>query len=950
MGCFDAHLIWRVSHRIETEVRLWTQSLDIDKQGSQDALPTGRVVSQIQDPKLSESRDLPAHIVQRVKTILDRENPFVKEFRQLAQMEDLHQCKLIIKEQHPNQPQYCLPTASQVAAVAVGGDEAGQLYGRNILVETIYGQPITIPDVAGYYDPLQYPLLFPFGTYGWDINTTCANNNTVTCREFYAYRFQIRLRPISTLLHEGRLLQQYGVDMHVKIESHKLRWIQQNQEALWAEQYQGLQDAFQAGENYTGNVGHRTILPSSFVRSPRDMIQRFQDAMNLVQKFGKPNLFITMTCNPGWEEIRNELLPGQTSTQTYDTWSLWNTKSKITLHENGKCKKSYSNPFSRETYQGNDSYPVYRRRDTNNPVPLNNQRNVMVDNSWVVPYNPWLLLKYNCHINLEICSSIKSVKYLYNYVYKGPDRISVEVRLDPNYDEVQQYVDARWICAPEAFWKTFSFSMYRMYPSVERLQIHLQNQHQVRFRRQQPIENILEQNKKTMLTEFFTMNTIDANARQYLYREFPEHYCWNRNSKSWRRRISHKKVIGRIYTISPLEGERFYLRVILNHVKGPTGFQDLLTVNGITYPTFKQAAEQRGLLENDNSIRQCMLEAVNIRMPSALRRLFATILVFCEPTRVRDLWNEFYLHMVENYPSLSITTDVVCTNRLLNDLKLLLSQHGRRITEFDLLTITATSDESSSMPRIIQDELTIPMDDEELILVDKLNNDKKFAYNTIMEVIQPTSGIAAILLLGGRTAHSRFKIPLILEASSTCSISKQSDLAELIRRAVVLIWDEAPMVNRRALEALDRTLQDLMEINSPFGGKVLILGGDFRQLLPVIPKGTKAKLLDACIVNSPLWRYIKILHLTQNMRSINDQQFLEYIRRIGDGIEPFATDDLIKVPSSMAIPWEGDHSIAQLIEQVFPDLQNHAYNARYMVDRALLTPINEDVDKLNEKI
>ena len=400
----------------------------------------------------------------------------------------------------------------------------------------------------------------------------------------------------------------------------------------------------------------------------------------------------------------------------------------------------------------------------------------------------------------------------------------------------------------------------------------------------------MEQNKKTMLTEFFTMNTIDADARQYLYREFPEHYCWNRNSKSWRQRISHKKVIGRIYTVSPSEGERFYLRVILNHVKGPTGFQDLLTVNGITYPTFKQAAEQRGLLENDNSIRQCMLEVANIRMPLALRRLFATILVFCDPTRVRDLWNEFYLHMVDDYPSSSITTDVVRTNRLLNDLKLLLLQHGRRITEFDLRTITTTSDESSSMPRIIQDELTIPVDDEELTLVDKLNNDQKFSYNTIMEVIlrkqtmaffvdgpggtgktflyrallaslrsdghiaiaTATSGIAATLLPGGRTAHSRFKIPLIPEASSTCSISKQSDLAELIRRAVVLIWDEAPMVNRRALEALNRTLQDLMEINSPFGGKVLILGGDFRQVLLVIPKGTKAELLDACVVNSPL--------------------------------------------------------------------------------------------------
>ena len=60
--------------------------------------------------------------------------------------------------------------------------------------------------------------------------------------------------------------------------------------------------------------------------------------------------------------------------------------------------------------------------------------------------------------------------------------------------------------------------------------------------------------------------------------------------------------MGRIYIVSPFDGEKFNLRVLLNHVKGPTGFDNLLTVNGITYPTFKQAAKQRGLPENDNSI------------------------------------------------------------------------------------------------------------------------------------------------------------------------------------------------------------------------------------------------------------------------------------------------------------------------------------------------------------
>ena len=142
---------------------------------------------------------------------------------------------------------------------------------------------------------------------------------------------KIRHNTSSLLLYGGRLLQQYVVDNYVKMESQKLRWIRQNQLAIWAKQYQGLQDASQAGENEAGNVkfrvqikiimeyslstkksvvlirkynlypiikdnvGRRTILPSSFVGSPCDMVQYFQDAMSLVQKFGKPDLFIT-TC------------------------------------------------------------------------------------------------------------------------------------------------------------------------------------------------------------------------------------------------------------------------------------------------------------------------------------------------------------------------------------------------------------------------------------------------------------------------------------------------------------------------------------------------------------------------------------------------------------------------------------------------------------------------------
>ena len=109
-----------------------------------------------------------------------------------------------------------------------------------------------------------------------------------------------------------------------------------------------------------------------------------------------------------------------------------------------------------------------------------------------------------------------------------------------------------------------------------------------------------------------------------------------------------------------------------------------------------------------------------------------------------------------------------------------------------------------------------------------------------------SSGIAATLLTGGRTFHSRFKAPLQPDATSVCNIKGQSTLAEVIRRAKLIIWDEAPMAHRHLLEALDRTLRDLMDSDLPFGGKVIVLGGDFRQILPVVKRGSHVQIVAAC--------------------------------------------------------------------------------------------------------
>ncbi len=103
-------------------------------------------------------------------------------------------------------------------------------------------------------------------------------------------------------------------------------------------------------------------------------------------------------------------------------------------------------------------------------------------------------------------------------------------------------------------------------------------------------------------------------------------------------------------------------------------------------------------------------------------------------------------------------------------------------------------------------------------------------------LVVASSGIVALLLSGGRTAHSYLKIPIALDHKSFCYIRKQDDLATLIRQMKLILWDEAPMTNKLTFEVVDRTLHDLTNRNEPFGGIVFVMSGDFRQVLPVIPE------------------------------------------------------------------------------------------------------------------
>ena len=138
------------------------------------------------------------------------------------------------------------------------------------------------------------------------------------------------------------------------------------------------------------------------------------------------------------------------------------------------------------------------------------------------------------------------------------------------------------------------------------------------------------------------MNKYDNYAKNLncVYAQFPEYFRWNQQSKIWEQH-KQREVIGRILVAHPSEGERYYLRILLMHVRKPTSFTDLRTVNGRVCVSFHEAADIMGRLQTDNAAELCLSEAVAYQMPNSLRQLFAAILVYCIPTNPAQLWLQF---------------------------------------------------------------------------------------------------------------------------------------------------------------------------------------------------------------------------------------------------------------------------------------------------------------------
>ncbi|CAN1777373.1 ATP-dependent DNA helicase PIF1 [Linum perenne] len=751
--------------------------------------------------------------------MLDEHNNLVKAFRYARNRlnaGDVTTVKLrLLAARTTDGREYDLPAFDELAALIV--DETGDNYHQpDIIVDhqsdglqrVHFGHPSIMA--------LQYPLLFPYGEDGWHGNIFQQGNlesaKTVSQCDFYAYRIQTRMQESTHLLLSGKLFQQYVVNAYAFVEAERLDWIRNNQTKLRAHYRNGLVDAY-------------VILASSVTGSPRHKYENFQDAMAICRSVGYPDLFVTFTFQKRGLPHAHMLLFLAPEDKLYGTSQIdsvisaeipdplidplcYEAVQKFMLHgpcgpmclqtpptTTGKCKKHFPKPFSAETTIDEDGYPRYRRRETDRWIMKNN---VKLDNRFVVPYNRYLLLRFDAHINVEFCNKSRAIKYLFKYINKPPDRDS----------------------------------------SIDRL-----------------LDSELAQT--SMLLEWMRTNGNSPHARQYTFVEFPQHYVWISTAKQWRLR-KRGTSIARLYYCHPSSNERFYLRMLLHVVKGCTSFDDIKTVNGVVYESFKDACRAYGFLSDDGEWNQCLQEVANTASARQMRTLFATIIMHCEVSSIESL-----------------------------------------------------------------------------------------------------SGIAALLMTGGRTAHSRFHIPIDCDSTSTCHIQHQSPVADLIRNTSLIIWDEAPMAHKHCIEALDRTLRDVLNCDElPFGGLTMVFGGDFRQILPVIPKSTRTETVNSSLKRSYLWPHFIVIQLHQNMRLkqagcsqvelAEIESFSNWLLDIGEGKNSSIWGDSeIEIPYDLRVQREDD-PVADIVKSTYPNILQHFSDPIYLATHAVLAPLHDTVSLIND--
>lgn len=436
------------------------------------------------DYRMQRNSNLDEDIMTTIQSCLRRVNPFAHVFlnaKEIIQQEDVSDLTIrLLADPKMDLRRYNVPTVDEIAVVVCQKDDSAA-EPRDVILRTRSNNIQRISDLHAAYAPLHYVLLFPFGTPGWclTLHSNSGQQCHVTQAMYYAFRLHTHENEIPSIHLGGRLFQQYICDVWVSTDLSRLRWVEENQRHLRACLYSGLEDVVSSNDDNVDlhDLGHRVILPSSYTGGPRYMNLRFQDAMALARHFHGFDIFLTMTCNPNWPEIINELLPGQSTSDRPDlvvrvfhlykeklleelteksiigvvqahvhciefqkrglphmhlllnlerlyrplrpvdvdlliraTWPDPNTEPRLfeivkrcMIHgpcgsmdrnascmKDGKCSKQYPKTFQDETLMTTDGYPIYARPDDGRKYEV---RGCMLDNRWIVPYNPYIVAR-----------------------------------------------------------------------------------------------------------------------------------------------------------------------------------------------------------------------------------------------------------------------------------------------------------------------------------------------------------------------------------------------------------------------------------------------------------------------------------------------------------------------------------------------------------------------------
>ena len=180
---------------------------------------------------------------------------------------------------------------------------------------------------------------------------------------------------------------------------------------------------------------------------------------------------------------------------------------------------------------------------------------------------------------------------------------------------------------------------------------------------------------------------------------------------------------------------------------------------------------------------------------------------------------------------------------------------------------------------------------------------------------------------------------------STSNIKLQSKEAAYLKEVDVFIWDEAPMSPKYGLTVMNKLLQSIMGNNKLFGGKIVVLGGDFRQLLPVLVRGTRAETLNLSIKYSSLWNSFKLFPLHRNMRALpEEQEFAKFVLDVGNGTLNDNNDNL-----DLQIPEQCVSYNFNASAEIFG---NYIKERKFseMSKCAILSARNVDVDEINKEV